>query len=194
MFSCSHFSNFLSYPIGKQSAVSKRGQETTSSEDRSRSQNQWFQRRRDQSTWFLRRPRSAMENLPQDLWYPVYTENVDEGQGDHTGIGRASIKETCAEMDCGTFVSSLFESVWKVKRNIKLNWPWEDKNWLSKDFTKLWQTWRSDIWKREVRILLSMRLNQEFESPTITALTGESMGWSCSKRRDKFVWRIGNEE
>ena len=32
MFSCSHISNFLSDPIGKQSAMSKRGQETTSSE------------------------------------------------------------------------------------------------------------------------------------------------------------------
>ena len=32
MFSCSHFSNFLSDPIGKQGAMSKRGQETTSSE------------------------------------------------------------------------------------------------------------------------------------------------------------------
>ena len=32
MFSCIHFSNFLSDPIGKQSAMSKRGQEATSSE------------------------------------------------------------------------------------------------------------------------------------------------------------------
>ena len=32
MFSCSHFSNFLSDPIGKQRAMSKRGQEATSSE------------------------------------------------------------------------------------------------------------------------------------------------------------------
>ena len=32
MFSCSHFSNFLSDQIGKQSAMSKRGQEATSSE------------------------------------------------------------------------------------------------------------------------------------------------------------------
>ena len=32
MFSCSHFSNFLSDPFGKQSVLSKRGQETTSSE------------------------------------------------------------------------------------------------------------------------------------------------------------------
>ena len=30
MFSCSHFNNFLSDPIGKQSAMSKRGQEGTS--------------------------------------------------------------------------------------------------------------------------------------------------------------------
>ena len=32
MFSCSHSRNFLSDPIGKQSAMSKRGQEATSSE------------------------------------------------------------------------------------------------------------------------------------------------------------------
>ena len=32
MFSCSHFSDFLSDPIAKQSAMSKRGQEATSSE------------------------------------------------------------------------------------------------------------------------------------------------------------------
>ena len=32
MFSCTHFSEFLSHPIGKQSAMSKRGQETTSRE------------------------------------------------------------------------------------------------------------------------------------------------------------------
>ena len=33
MFNCSHSSNFLSDPFGKQSVVSKRGQEATSSED-----------------------------------------------------------------------------------------------------------------------------------------------------------------
>ena len=46
MFSCSHFSNFLSDPIGKESAMSKSGQETTSSEGSpmARSQNQWCQR------------------------------------------------------------------------------------------------------------------------------------------------------
>ena len=32
IFSCSHFRNFLSDPIGKQSAMSKRGQKATSSE------------------------------------------------------------------------------------------------------------------------------------------------------------------
>ena len=32
MISCSHFNNFLSDPIGKQSTMSKRGQEATSSE------------------------------------------------------------------------------------------------------------------------------------------------------------------
>ena len=119
------FSPFVQHEVSR---VSR--QETTSSEDRCRSQNQWFQRRRDQSTWFLRRPRSAMENLPQDLWYPVYPENVDEGQGDHTGIGRASIKETCAEMDRETVVSSLFESVSKVKE-----WR-ETLSWIGRERRK----------------------------------------------------------
>ena len=32
MFSCNQFSDFLSDPIGKQSAMSKRGQEATSGE------------------------------------------------------------------------------------------------------------------------------------------------------------------
>ena len=47
MFFCSHFSNFLSDPIGNQSAMSKRGQESTSR----RNQSQWFWRRRDPSIW-----------------------------------------------------------------------------------------------------------------------------------------------
>ena len=33
MYSCSHFSDFLSDPIGKQSVMSRRGQEATSGED-----------------------------------------------------------------------------------------------------------------------------------------------------------------
>ena len=45
MFSCSHFSNFLSDPIGKQRAMSKRGQEATSKVHQWQSQNQRFQRR-----------------------------------------------------------------------------------------------------------------------------------------------------
>ena len=154
---------------------------------------QWFQRRRDQSTWFLRRPRSAIENLPQDLWYPVYLENVDEGQGEHTGKGRASIKETL----CG---DGSWNSCFKSFRVCVKS---EEKHWaeLAVRGEKLTQQRFyeaeedvSNIWQREIQILLSMRINQECESPTITALTGGSMGWSGSKRREKFVWRIGNED
>ena len=41
--------------------------------------------------------------------------------------------------------------------NGELNWPSEEKNWLSKDYTKLRQTWRSNIGKREILTLLFMR-------------------------------------
>ena len=81
-----------------------------------------------------------------------------------------SIKETCAYMDRETVVSSLFESVSKEKRDRDLNvvQKLRDKqnlhkilerqaelavkgeNWLSKDYTKLRQTWRSNIGKETV--------------------------------------------
>ena len=90
---------------------------------------------------------------------------------------RTSTKESCADMDRETVVSSFFWSVLKGKRNRdqhvvqtlrgrkistkslngELNWPSEEKNWLSKDFSKLRQTWRSNIGKREILILLFMR-------------------------------------
>ena len=48
MLSCNQFSNFPSDPIGKQSAMSKRGQETFSNEGSPMAK----PKRRDQSTWF----------------------------------------------------------------------------------------------------------------------------------------------
>ena len=67
---------------------------------------------------------------------------------------RAGIKGTCADMDRESVVSSLFGSMSKEKRdrdqsvvqtlkktllNRKLKCPPEEKNWLSKDHTKLMQ-------------------------------------------------------
>ena len=52
MFSCCHFRNFLCDPIGEQRAMSKRGQEATSSEvHRWRNRSQGFRQRRDPSIW-----------------------------------------------------------------------------------------------------------------------------------------------
>ena len=64
MFSCSHFSNFLSDPIGEQSAMSKGGQEAT--------------QRRFTDGVLLRSPPSARENPPQDLGYPVNPETCTD--------------------------------------------------------------------------------------------------------------------
>ena len=41
--------------------------------------------------------------------------------------------------------------------NGKLKWPCEEKNWLSKDYTKLRQTWRLTTGRREIQILLFLR-------------------------------------
>ena len=57
--------------------MSKRGQETTSSDPA----------KAKPVNLVLRSPWSAMENPPQDLVYPVNPGN-DEGQGDHTSTRR----------------------------------------------------------------------------------------------------------
>ena len=71
MFSCSHFS-IPSDPIGKQSAMSKRGQEATSSKGSPMAK---------PVNLVLRSPWSTRWNPPQDLGYRVSPGNVDEGQG-----------------------------------------------------------------------------------------------------------------
>ena len=40
-------------------------------------------------------------------------------------------------------------NIYTKSLNGKLNWPCEEKNWLSKDCTKLKQTWKSNIGKGE---------------------------------------------
>ena len=45
-----------------------------------------------------------------------------------------------------------------------MNWPCEEKNWLSKGCTKLKQTWKSNIGKRENTDIALHEINQEFES------------------------------
>ena len=72
MYSCSHFSNFLSDPIGKQSAMSKRGQELTSSEGSPMAKPEpMVPAKARPVNLVLRSPWSARENPPQDLGYPI---------------------------------------------------------------------------------------------------------------------------
>ena len=81
MCSCSHFSNFLCDPIGKQSAMSKRDQEDTSGERSPMTKPKpMVPARARPVNLVLRSPWSARENPPQDLRHPVNPVNVDEGQ------------------------------------------------------------------------------------------------------------------
>ena len=85
MFSFSNFSNFLSDPIGKQSAMSKRGQEATSNEGSPVAKPKpMVSAKAKPVNLVLHSPWSAREILPQDLGYLVNPRNDDEGQGDHT--------------------------------------------------------------------------------------------------------------
>ena len=83
MFSCRHFSNFLSDPIRKQSAMSKRGQEATSSEGlpmaKPKPMNSAMAKSRPMSL-VLQIPLGARKKPPQDLSNPVNRVNVEKEQ------------------------------------------------------------------------------------------------------------------
>ena len=84
-FSCCHSSNFLSDSIGKQSAMSKRRQEATSTEGSPMAKPKpAVPAKARPINLVLHSPWSARETLSQNLGYPVNTENDDEGQGDLT--------------------------------------------------------------------------------------------------------------
>ena len=86
MCSCSHFSNLLSDPIGKQSAMSKRGQEATSSEGSPMAKPRpMIPAKAKPVNLVLRSTWSMRECPPQNLGHRVGPGNVDEGQGIQTG-------------------------------------------------------------------------------------------------------------
>ena len=91
MSSCSHHSYFLSDPIGKQSTMSKRGQQAPSSEGSPMAKTRPLVPAKARTVnLMLRSPWSARENPPQNLGYPVNLENVKDKvvilvQGDFFG-------------------------------------------------------------------------------------------------------------
>ena len=94
MLSCRHFSNFLSDPIGKQSAMSKGGQEPTSCEGSPMAKPKPTVPAKARPVNLVSRsPWSARENPSQDLGYLVNPVNVGDGQGSHTGA-----KVECSEV------------------------------------------------------------------------------------------------
>ena len=82
---CSHFRNFLSDPIGKQSAMSKRGQDATFSEGSPMLEPKpTVPAKARPINLVLHSPWSAREISSQNLGYPVNPVNDDKGQGDLT--------------------------------------------------------------------------------------------------------------
>ena len=109
MFSSSHFSNFLSDPIRKQSAMSKRGQTATSSEGSPMVKPKPMIPAKARP---INSPRSARENPPQDLGYPVNRENVDAGQGDHTSTKKL-VRAVNTRTEFHQFLTKVFQSLQK---------------------------------------------------------------------------------
>ena len=83
MFSCSHLNKFLSDSIGKQSALSKRCQDATSSSPMSKPKPTVPAKTRPLNL-VLDSPWSAIENPSQDLGFPVNLVNDGKGQDDLT--------------------------------------------------------------------------------------------------------------
>ena len=100
LFSCRHFSNFLSDPIRKQSAMSKRGQEATPSEGslmaKPKPMNPAMAKSR-LTNLVLRNPLSARKNPPQDLRDPVNLVNAEEERGGHPSLKKLERTNPCQD-------------------------------------------------------------------------------------------------
>ena len=81
MFSCSLFFNFLSDPIGKQSATSKRGQEATSSEASPMAKPKPKVPAKARPLKLVSRSPWSEKNFSQNLAFLVNPENADERKG-----------------------------------------------------------------------------------------------------------------
>ena len=101
MSSCSHFSNFLSDPIGKQSAMSKVKKRLPVNVHRWRNQQKpMVPAKARPVNMVLSSPWSARENPPQDLGNLVNPGNVDDGQGSQTGTRRLVRATQNSEIEC----------------------------------------------------------------------------------------------
>ena len=112
---------------------------------------------------------------------------------------RYSIRETCADPDRETIVSTESREreietktlcrpcLSTVKISIKslsgkLNWPSEERKCLSRNCMKLRQTWRWNIGKSEIQVCGSSWGQSGVRISTISTTTSESVGRSGSKR------------
>ena len=66
----------------------------------------------------------------------------------------------------------------------KLDQPSEERNWFSKNCTKLRQTWRSNIGKRKIRIWLLMRLIKSLNPNDFQPL--QANRWADQAQRDEI--------
>ena len=89
MFSCNHFSSILCDSIRKQSAMSKRGQEVTSSGSSPMAKPEPLIPATARPIYLvLHNSLSARKNPPQDLRDPMNPGNVDEERGGHSSSGK----------------------------------------------------------------------------------------------------------
>ena len=88
MLCCSHFNSFLCDPIGKQSSMSKRGQEATSSEGSPMAKPRPTVPAKPRPPIMVAQSPWREKNSSQNLGCSVNLGNDDEGQGEHDSLRR----------------------------------------------------------------------------------------------------------
>ena len=169
------FQQFLSDPTRKQSAMSKRGQEATSSEGSSMAKPK------------PNNPLSARKNPPQDLWDPVNPENVDEERGGHSTLGNR----------CGLTQALIQSNIlkWGDRKTLFLQTPGNMETgmnlrtaqgnlcgrWTQRQIFRTWRSQSFNAWPRSLNICNGSTEDQCISMGIVRVFVNESSHSSWTK-------------
>ena len=133
----------------------------------------------------------AAASIRQQAGFPLCRNLVHQGLASRLCwrivillLGRTSITETCADMDRETVVSSLFESVSKVKLRDRQKAVTGEKLGSAKDYTTAEEDVEVKHWKKRNSDIALFEINQEFESQWLQLQQANQ--WADQAQRDKI--------
>ena len=116
MFSCRHFSDFLSDPIGNQSAMSERGQEAISNEGSPKAKPKPVVPAKARPLNLVSRRPWSEKNSSQNLGYLVNPGNADERKGVEIATGK--LLQIASKSEVGYSQVSRQENALKAQGNL----------------------------------------------------------------------------